>query len=108
MTRTILIVTALALAAGCTSAEDRVLFDGYYFPIKVRKVEGQRDHITIEVRDAARSIEGAREAGRYAAVSYCVGTYGSSDIQWIAGPDTLPERLRLVDGALRLEGICPQ
>lgn len=108
MTRMILTLTALTLAVGCTSQEDRILFDGYYFPTKVRKVDGQRDHITVLVRDAARSIDGAREAGRYAATAYCVGTYGSSDIRWITGPDTLPERLRLVEGALRLEGICPQ
>jgi hypothetical protein len=106
MKRKFIFVGLGLLLAACANPDDRIAFDGHYFRTDVDTIDGQRDHFIAEVRDASQSITGAREAGRYAAVSYCVGTYGSSDIKWIAGPDM--DNLRLVDNRLRFEGICPQ
>ncbi len=99
-------LVATTAVAACQAGSERVAFDGKYFRTKVAKVDGKRDVFTVTVRDVAQSVAGAREAGRHEAVSYCVGTYGSSDIDWVVGPDT-PE-LRIVDNAIVFQGTCPQ
>ena len=98
----------VVLVAGCSDPADRILFDGKYFPTKVSKVDRQRDEITVTVKNVAQSPEGALAAGRYAAVAYCVGTYGSSDIDWAVGPDTDPGQIRIVDNTMTFRGTCPQ
>ena len=102
----ILAVVSAVMVAGCTAQKDRILFDGKYFSAKVSKVNKQRDVFQVTVKDPAKSIDGAREAGRHAAVSYCVKNYGSSDIEWSIGPDT--EQLTIVDNKLVFQGKCPQ
>ncbi|KIN61403.1 hypothetical protein Z945_2395 [Sulfitobacter noctilucae] len=99
---------ALGILAGCTNRADRLTFDGHYYRTKVSKVDRQRDVFTVRIRDVAQSLDGAREAGRHAGNSYCVKTYGSSDIAWAVGPDTPPEQLRIVDNTLVFQGVCPQ
>lgn len=94
--------------AGCQGSNERIAFDGQYFRTKVRKVDGQRDVFTVTIRDVSRSLSGARAAGRYEGTSYCVGTYGSSKIDWAVGPETPPERLRIRDDTLVFQGICAQ
>jgi len=107
MKQIILWCAAAAVLTACTSREDRVAFDGKYFSTKISKVDGQRDVFTLRVKNAAQSIDGAREAARYEATVYCVSNYGSSDIDWVVGPDTPPENLRLVDNSLTFQGSCP-
>ena len=102
----ILAVVSAGLVAGCVAQKDRVLFDGQYFRAKVSKVNKQRDVFQVTVKDPTKSIDGAREAGRHAAVSYCVRNYGSSDIDWTIGPDT--EQLKVIDNKLTFQGTCPQ
>ena len=97
-----------ALIAGCQNNKDRVAFDGKYFRAKVGKVDGQRDVITVTVRDVSQSLDGARAAGRFEAVSYCVKNFGSSDIAWTVGPDTPTPQLQIADNTLVLQGTCPQ
>lgn len=99
---------AMVALAGCADPADRILFDGKYFPTKVSKVDRQRDQITVTVKNVAQSPEGALAAGRYAAVAYCVGTYGSSDIDWAVGPDTDPSQIRITDNTMTFRGTCPQ
>lgn len=102
------VLTVSALLAGCANDSERVAFDGQYFSTKLRKVDGQRDVFQVTVKDAGKSIDGARAAARYEAVKYCVGTYGSSDIEWTFGPDAPAGSLRLEGGALTFQGRCPQ
>ena len=97
-----------ALLAGCGDDSARVAFDGHVFNTKLRKVDGQRDVFQVTVKDAAKSVEGAREAARYEAVKYCVGTYGNSDIVWTVGPDAPASALRIDGSALTFQGRCPQ
>ncbi len=103
-------VCVVALAAGCNRVkkEDRILFDGFYFPTKASAVDKKAtlSQFDVQVKDAGSSIEGAREAGRYAGTRYCIEKYGSSDIIWSVGPDSDPSQLRVVDGALNLRGTC--
>lgn len=100
------IVMALGVLAGCTDSKNRIAFDGHYFRTKVQKVDGQRDVFTVRIRDVARSLDGAREAGRHAGVSHCVENFGSSDIVWSVGPDTPPESLSIEDNTLVFSGVC--
>lgn len=101
-------VFAIALMLGaCTNEDELVAFDGKYFRTKVKKVDKQWDVFTVEIRNVSQSLDGAREAGRYAGTEYCVGLFGSSDITWKVGPDTPPENLRIVDDRLTFEGTCP-
>jgi hypothetical protein len=101
-------VLGLGILAGCTDSKNRMTFDGQYYRTKVAKVDKQRHVFTVNIRDVAQSLDGAREAGRHAGVSYCVENYGSSDIVWAVGPDTPPEELRIVDNTLVFQGVCPR
>ena len=102
------LLMAGALLSGCGNDDARVAFDGKYFNAKQRKVDGQRDVCQVTVKDAAKSVEGARAAARYEAVKHCVGNYGSSDIIWTLGPDAPASALRFDGGALTFQGRCPQ
>lgn len=95
------------LLAGCTSSEDRVLFDGHFYNAKLRKVERQLDTFTVTVRPVSKSLQGAREAGLYEATVYCVNAFGSSDIIWTAGPDAPADALSIDKDTLTLQGKCP-
>jgi hypothetical protein len=103
--------TALAvcagLVAGCTAADDRILFDGQFYNAKVRTVDRQLDVFTVNVRPVSKSLLGAREAGEYEAISYCVNSFGSSDIVWTAGPDAPDGQLTIDRDTLVLQGRCP-
>ena len=101
------IALCAGLTAGCTSPEDRILFDGQFFTSKIRKVERQIDVFAVTVKPVSRSLKGAREAGRYEATVYCVNTYGSSDVIWTAGPDAPEGQLNIEKDTLTLQGRCP-
>ncbi|WP_276150409.1 MULTISPECIES: hypothetical protein [unclassified Sulfitobacter] len=106
--RCLTIALILGVMAGCTDSKNRIAFDGQYFRVKVAKVDGQRDVFSVRIRDVARSLDGAREAGRHAGTAYCVEHYGSSKITWAVGPDTPPEQLQITDNTLVFQGACPQ
>ena len=125
---TIPLILAAALVAGCSDSKNRFAFDGKYFRTKVAKVNKQRDVFTVTVKDVSQSFEGARAAALHAANGYCVGAYGSSDIDWGVrhsgtqhrvglphmqqgcgcGPDTPADQLRILDNTLTYQGTCPQ
>lgn len=107
-TTSVTLVLVIGLLAGCQARDSRIAFDGQFFRTKVAKVDGQRDVFTVRIRDVARSLDGAREAGRHAGVSYCVQTFGNSRIDWAVGPDTPPQELRITDNTLVFQGVCPQ
>tara|TARA_R110000823_G_scaffold120472_2_gene245125 strand:+ start:834 stop:1160 length:327 start_codon:yes stop_codon:yes gene_type:complete len=106
MKQIIFLLAGAVLLSGCTAQEDRLAFDGKYFSTNVSKVDGRRDVFTLRVKNAAQSIEGAREAARYHATTYCIRNYGSSDINWVVGPDAPAESLRLDGGVLTFQGAC--
>ena len=60
----------------------------------------------MSVGPASASLEGAREAGRYEAIRYCIDNFGSSDITWIAGPDAEDGTLTIANDRLQLRGTC--
>ena len=97
--------------SGCErmAKKDELSFNGINFRSKAKMVDKKdRSHFTVNVDKATQSIEGAREAGRHAAVTYCIENYGSSSIDWVHGPDVEPEKLRMIEDDLYLEGVCKE
>ncbi len=109
---TCLTVATLTLLTACstitTSRSDRVLFEGNYFRTKAKAVDKKRapTEFTIVVNGVSASLNGAREAGRYEGIKYCVQNFGSSRIAWKVGPDTDPQQLRIDNDKLAFAGTC--
>ncbi|GGX57111.1 hypothetical protein GCM10007385_27430 [Tateyamaria omphalii] len=102
----VLLIAVLLLSACQERRSERVAFDGVFFRASSGKVDKQRDQFEIGVSPVSASLEGAREAGRYEAVRYCIKEFGSSDITWIEGPDAEDGRLRISGDKLLLRGTC--
>lgn len=100
------VVLGATLLSACAPSKDRIAFDGKFFKAKLSKVDKQRDQFAIEVSPASASIDGAREAGRYEAIKYCIAQYGTSAITWVAGPDADGTALRVENDKLQLRGAC--
>ena len=103
---------ALATLVGCDKVKDLregrrgVEFDGQIFRSRIETVEGDRQQFVITVPNPAKSLIGAREAGRYAATKYCITNYGASDVIWTNGPDVEDGALVLGEGMLTFRGRC--
>jgi len=108
----ILAVSALLLGAtvlgACTDKTKQITYDGQYFRAKASKVDKQRDVFVVNVRDVSRSPKGARQAAYHIGVSFCLDSFGSSDILWVQDPldDEIP--LQVVDDTISIQGRCPQ
>ncbi len=98
----------LTLTACAGQRERQVAFDGHVFKAKASAVDKavSRADFTATVSGVSKSLEGAREAGRYEGTKYCIVNYGSSRINWAVGPDTAPAQLRVVDDSLTFAGRC--
>ncbi|WP_146344767.1 hypothetical protein [Falsiphaeobacter marinintestinus] len=108
-----LLLAAIALAgmSACNSSMsniDRVAFDGIEFKTKAAATDKKvsRENFTVTVKRALQSLEGAKEAGRYEGIKYCIATFGSSKIVWTSGPDVENNQLVLDGDTLILQGIC--
>ncbi|MEM7319107.1 MAG: hypothetical protein AAF408_08810 [Pseudomonadota bacterium] len=106
----VLLICAAIGLSGCNrnNKENRILFDGQNFRVKVKTVDKKKSlaDFTVSVRDVSRSLDGAREAGRYNGIRYCIEKFGSSQINWAVGPDTDPAQLRIEDNELVFRGTC--
>lgn len=81
-----LLVIALAMLVGCAQREERVLFNGNYYPGKARAEKEDRRNFTAFVRRAGRGVEGAQQAALYEATRYCLDNFGTSEIEWVGVP----------------------
>ena len=102
----VLFFASFALLSACSDKDKRVFFDGNYYPTKAKKVKGDRESFTVNVRRASKGLNGAREAGRHGGIKYCVETFGYSEIQWEIGPDADAVALGADRGSLTLKGRC--
>ncbi len=98
----------LTLAACNVNRDKQIRFEGFYFRTKAKAVEKKVSvaDFTVEIKDVAQSLDGAREAGKYAGTRYCVTNYGSSRINWAVGPDTEAENLVIEGDTLTFRGTC--
>ena len=92
------------MSCGESYLDNQVSFDGIRFGSSLKKVNSDEFEFHLIIRDAARSFEGAREAGRYEATKYCIEMLSTSDIDWKIGPDS--DDLVLNNGNLELSGRC--
>ncbi|QBF31344.1 hypothetical protein [Thalassococcus sp. S3] len=108
MKSVILTLTGLALLAGCgPSRDDRIRFDGQLFRMNASTVDrDNRKLFEVTVRPVSASLDGAREAGRYEAIRYCIENYGTSDMIWSVGPDTEGTALAVTNDTLTFRGAC--
>ncbi|MCV6584939.1 MAG: hypothetical protein OIF47_05355 [Marinibacterium sp.] len=99
---------ALGACRGGLGGPDPVSFDGRTFRASASAVDkrASRALFDVRVRDAAASIDGAREAGRYEGIKYCIHNFGTSDIIWTRGPDDEASKLVVQDGTLTFQGRC--
>ncbi len=102
----LLLIAALMLSACAERKADRVAFDGVFFRSNASKLDKKRDRFEVSVTPASASIDGAREAGRYEAVRYCIANFGSSEIAWVDGPDAEDGTLTIANDRLLLRGVC--
>ena len=100
----IVVLGVTGMSCSRLQEDTRVVFDGIYFNAKVTFDKKQRENFEINVRKANQSIAGAREAGRYESTKYCVREFGTSDVDWVYGPDD--ETVQILDGDLYLKGTC--
>lgn len=81
--------------------------NGIRFRSRVTAISEDDRQIAITTNGAGRDLATAAEAGRLAAVEYCLGRFGGSEIVWTAGPDREIEAIALDEsGALVLQGTC--
>jgi uncharacterized protein YgiB involved in biofilm formation len=114
VTRENLKMTALACAcaavlAGCgESRKDLPVFEGVPFRTDASAVDKKVTRALFEahVYDARSSLDGAREAARYAGTKYCIANYGSSKIDWAIDIDNPATPLPLDEDILVLQGTC--
>lgn len=102
-------VALIASVAGCTKREDKLFpFDGHYYKVKSGAVDKKVTLVdfTLTVSQVSQSLDGAREAGGYEGIRYCIKNFGSSDIDWKVGPETEPQHLTIVDDTLTFAGRC--
>lgn len=102
-----LAVLVLAAAVGlsaCAKREERLFFNGKYYPAKGRAASEDRKSFAVTVRRAAQGIEGARAAGGHEGTRYCVKNFGTSEIVWAQGPDS--PNITMSGGSLVLTGRC--
>ena len=103
-------LAALCLLAlgGCADKDKRVRFDGIHFKTKAKAVDRKVSvaDFRVEVKKATQSLDGARGAGEYDGIRYCIANFGSSRIDWAIGPDTDPAALRIEDDTLTFRGTC--
>lgn len=98
----------LALGACNANKDKRILFDGIHFRTKAKPVDRKVSvaDFRVEVKNATQSLDGARGAGEYGGIRYCISNFGSSRIDWAIGPDTDPAALTLEGDTLVFRGTC--
>ncbi len=106
MNRCICLLFGAMLLGACEDKAQRVFFAGNYYPSKASSSKDDREAFVVSVRKADQGLTGAREAGRYEGVKYCIKNFGSSEIDWVRGPDAKDGTLLIQDGKLILQGRC--
>ena len=96
---------AFAALGGCTEGGEND-FVGSEYRSKSWPVKGDRQAFLVVVSGAEAGSSAPREAARYRATQYCLGNFGTSDIDWTVGPETPDEGQRRWRGGLVFYGRC--
>lgn len=105
--RTVTSVTSPILGSSGSARRGVVEVEGTRFRTRVAASSEDRRTFATSTPGATAAPTAAAEAGRTQAITYCLRTFGGSQIQWIMGPDVEPEQI-VVDenGTLQLTGRC--
>ncbi len=107
MTRPVVLLgLILMLLAGCGGRQEELAFDGQNFRANLSRSGGDRQEFSISVRPVSASFDGALQAGRYEATRYCIENYGTSDVDWVVGPDQQFGTYPIENDTLLLSGAC--
>lgn len=108
MGKNLVILGLILVLAACSGGRrrDMVAFDGQFFKARASSSRQDRAAFAVTVTPVSASLSGAREAGRYEAVKYCIRTFGSSEMDWELGPDAPEEALVVVEDTLTFSGRC--
>ena len=101
-----LIATVLLTACSPERRSDRIAFDGQLFRASAKKLDKQRLDFEVTVRTVSASMNGALEAGRHEGFRYCIGNFGTSEIDWVNGPEADDNTLQISNDRLVLQGTC--
>ncbi len=101
------VVLMIGVLAGCAKREERVYFNGNYYPGKSRAEKEDRQNFTASVSRASSGLEGAQLAAVHEATRYCLANYGTSEITWsgVASGQEGPVYARSGD-SLSVSGRC--
>lgn len=80
------VAALMIVVAGCSAREERMLFDGNYYPADSGAVSQDRLDFTASVTRASQGMDGAQRATVHEATRYCVNTFGTSRIDWANVP----------------------
>ncbi|MEL6563950.1 MAG: hypothetical protein AAFQ59_05865 [Pseudomonadota bacterium] len=100
------LIGALLVSACQERRADRVAFDGVFFRSTASNIDRTRADFEVTVSPVSASLDGARDAGRYEAIRYCIRNFGSSDIDWVQGPEGEDGTLTIANDRLLLRGTC--
>jgi len=108
--KTIAMIAALGVfaVAGCNAGSNRITYDGQFFRTSVKAVDKNRDTFVVTVRDASKSLLGARQSAHQEGTEYCLRTFGNSAIKWDIDPLDEEAQPRIEGGAMIFQGTCPQ
>lgn len=108
MTRVLCVVLMAASLGGCERAgifrSDIPVFDGQRFRGQVKSERKARETFTVTINQVSKSAAGAVAAAEYKATQHCIKYFGTSDIDWIVGPEARP--LPVTGDVLALRGVC--
>ena len=106
----VIVLCAITLTACAKAKSKRPLYDGVPFSIKTKPADkkASRADFTVEIKDAALSLDGVRQAAYHSGVTYCLAEagYGTSNIIWDIDPNDPESKLRLVEGTAIFQGKC--
>ncbi len=102
----VLALCAVVAVAACTRTSERVYFNGVYFKTKAKSASDDRRSFVVRVPKVDRSLDGARAAGDYEGTRYCIENFGTSEIDWVRGPDGQGGTLAIDGNTLTLTGRC--
>lgn len=109
MQKALMIGLVALTVAGCSKLGrgEQTLFDGQRFRASAKSTDrGDKATFTSTARPVAASLEGAAQAAAHEAVRHCIRYFGTSEIVWTIGPDSIDSAPQIDGDSLILQGTC--
>ncbi|WP_338548466.1 hypothetical protein [Roseovarius phycicola] len=107
--RSVFILSLLILSfilSACARKNERILFDGNFYKSRAKHTSDDRQSFRVKVSRANQGLNGARAAGEHEGNRYCIENFGTSEIEWVNGPDADETALNFDGNTLVLSGRC--